>query len=193
MRMILASKSPQRRSILASAGIDFSVVPSDCSEVVAAGVTPADAVVILALRKANSVADKVDDAMVIASDTLIDLDGIAIGKPADEPQATAILRALSGRTHIARTAIAIIDARDGRAEVGVAETAVKFRVLPEGEIVSYVATGEPMGKAGAYAIQGKGRKLIASIIGSEDTVIGFPLRTFTNLIERFDLPNQMIP
>lgn len=193
MRMILASKSPQRRSILASAGIDFSVVPSDCSEVVAAGVTPAEAVIILALRKANSVADKLDDALIIASDTLIDLDGIAIGKPSDEPQATATLRGLSGRTHIVRTAIAIVDTREGRAEVGVAETAVQFRVLPEHEIVSYVATGEPMGKAGAYAIQGKGRELIASIIGFEDTVIGFPLRTFTDLMKRFDLPNQMHP
>jgi septum formation protein len=191
MKLVLASSSPRRRELLAALGLPFEVRPSNCDESVLPGTTAEAAVKELALRKANGVAEVSLDSFVLGSDTVIDLDGMIVGKPADEADAARILRSMRGRVHYVRTAVALVDSRTMRCEVGQAASEVRMREFSDEEIAVYVATGEPLDKAGAYAIQGKGAGLIESVFGDEDTVIGFPMAVVKDLLDRSDVQSQL--
>ena len=185
-RLILASASPRRKSLLEALGLTFDVVPSgipeDGHEGPALQVAPT-----LALAKARDVATRVGRGLVLGADTIVACEGRNLGKPTDAPEAQAMLRALSGRSHQVVTAVALVDAATGHAESGAALTEVTFRDLTDAEIAAYVATGEPLGKAGAYAIQGLGALLIEGINGSPSNVIGLPLTLVHDLFRRFHL------
>ncbi len=173
---VLASKSPRRRELLGQllGDLPFSVDPASGTEPAAAGLSPQAAVIRIARAKAEEVAVRHDGGtVVIAADTLVYLDGTPLGKPRDEDDAKAMLRALSGRTHEVLTGVSV--SLDGRFLDRCAVTQVTFRTLIEEEIARYIATGEPMDKAGAYGIQGRAGVMIKSICGDYYNVVGLPL------------------
>lgn len=170
--VILASASPRRRELLSEMGFTFSVVPADCDETVEDGTLPKDAVRILSERKARAVAETYKDALVIASDTLVALFDQPLGKPKDKDDAFRMLCEMSGKKHFVHTGVAVI--YRGRMLSDVDTTAVQFCRYTPTEAWTYVLTGEPMDKAGAYGIQGLGRALVEKREGNLDTVIGFP-------------------
>ena len=165
--------------MMEAAGYRFDVRVTDAPEDVAPGTPPAQAAVDLAIRKAEAVPPL--DAWVLAADTLLDLDGDALGKPADADDARRILRRLAGRAHRVHTGVCV-RAPDGTLRTGRATTTVEFAPFAADGIDAYVATGEPMGKAGAYAIQGKARAFIRRIDGPEDNVIGLPMTLVARLL-----------
>lgn len=174
---MLASRSPRRAELLTQAGIAFVAEPPEADETLPPGVGPNAVVQVLARRKAESVANRpaARDRFVLGADTLAFLDGLALGKPGGPGDAVAMLRALSGRTHAMLTGLALLTP-DRTLVADVVRTDVTFRRLGEHEIEAYVATGEPLGKAGAYAIQGEGRGLVARIEGDRENVVGLPVR-----------------
>src|SRR5512133_551842 len=148
VRVILASQSPRRRELLNLIGMRHEVRPADIDETVRPGERPAPHAERLAREKALTVAATTPDALVIGSDTIVVVDGDILGKPADADDARRMLRRLSGREHVVFTAVAV--AHGGRVASGVEEVTVRFRALGDDDIDRYVATGEPMDKAGAY-------------------------------------------
>jgi septum formation protein len=168
-RFVLASGSPRRKELLGQLGLEFTVDPADLDEAVRAGEAPAAYVERLAREKAASVAARHPGQIVLAADTTVALDGEILGKPADEAQARAMLSRLSGRQHSVFTGVAT------PSSAVVVESRVRFRPLTPKEIAWYVATGEPMDKAGAYAIQGRAGAFIVALEGSPTNVIGLPL------------------
>lgn len=172
-RIILASASPRRRELMELAGYDFEVICADIVEAVRENVQPQEVVMSLALQKAQAVAAENEDAVVVGSDTVVALDGKILGKPHSESEACEMLRLLSGRTHKVFTGVAVVG--DGKAKSFFDETDVEFYSLGEDEIKKYVATGEPMDKAGAYGIQGKGSVLVKKINGDFFNVMGLPI------------------
>ncbi len=182
-RLILASGSPRRRELLARMGYRFEILVPDVDEHVEG---PAREVVgILSLRKARAAAAQLSDGIVIASDTLVSLNGEALGKPADAQDARRMLLELSGNTHEVFTGVALIDAASGRTLSRVVRTGVRFRDLSDEEICAYIRTGEPMDKAGAYAIQGGAHGFVEALDGSYENVIGFPVEDVRELLEDF--------
>ncbi|MBQ2719206.1 MAG: septum formation protein Maf [Clostridia bacterium] len=178
--VVLASASPRRRELLSRMGISFSVLVSEADETLPAGTPPAEGALVVAERKARAVLPLCEGALVIAADTTVDLDGTPLGKPRDTAEAAAMLRALSGRTHRVHTGVCV--AYRGRLLSAVDTTAVSVRALSDAEITAYVATGEPMDKAGAYGIQGLGGALVAATDGEMDTVVGLPCRLLSRLL-----------
>ncbi len=174
MQVILASASPRRLALLEQIGIAAEVCPADFDEVSGAAVQAEEVVLANALGKCRSVvAVKGDSLPVIAADTVVVADGKILGKPADVTEAEAMLAQLSGKTHEVLTSIAVSYAGKEMAEV--CTTKVVFRTLTAAEIKKYVATGEPLDKAGAYGIQGKGAVLVEKIDGCYNNVVGLPL------------------
>jgi septum formation protein len=186
--LILASSSPRRKELLQTLGLTFAVITSDVDETASPELTPAEVVEQLALRKAGAVAEKVSDGVVLGSDTIVVLDGQILGKPADEADAFRMLSALQGREHTVYSGVALIDAASGRSEVAHNATRVRIRPLSEREIRAYIATGEPMDKAGSYAIQGIGSTIVEGIVGDYFTVVGLPLNLTAKMLARFGLP-----
>ncbi len=194
-RLILASASPRRKMLLEGLGLTFEVMPSGLAE--DGGDGPArERAPALALAKAREVAARVSipqsafripQCLVLGADTIVECEGRALGKPGDAAEVRAMLRALSGRTHQVVTGVALVDAASGRAETGAAETDVAFRTLSDAEIEAYIATGEPFGKAGAYAIQGLGGLFVEGIRGSPSNVIGLPITVVADLLCRLGL------
>lgn len=182
-RLILASGSPRRRELLQRMGYDFTVVSPDVDESV--DEPPRQAVAILARRKALAAAEGRTEGVVLAADTLVSLDGHALGKPRDGAEARAMLRALSGREHEVFTGVCLIDCKTGRQTVHVERTGVRFRVLTDGEIDSYVASGDPLDKAGAYGIQGGAGAFVEEISGSYENVMGLPVGSAGLLLKKF--------
>lgn len=181
MKLILGSKSPRRREILSKEGYEFTVVTAETDETLPEGTAPGVGVEMLAVRKGEAVEKVVGtDAFILSSDTLVELDGRALGKPTDKEDAVRMLRALSGKTHVVRTGVAARHA--GRVVSGVDSTAVTFRPLSDAEIDAYVAGGEPMDKAGAYGIQGAGGAFVDHIDGDFDTVMGLSARLVGELL-----------
>lgn len=177
-RVILASGSPRRKELLAYLVDAFDVVPSGIDEV--AFGTPAQQVEKLAADKAADIARQYPDVVVIGADTLVAVDGQVLGKPKDEAEAEAMLRRLSGRSHTVYTGVAVISG--GQTHTAVEATRVTFCRMSDEEIRGYIATGEPMDKAGAYGIQGFGGKFISGIEGCFFNVMGLPLsRLYTML------------
>lgn len=174
MELILASGSPRRRELLERVGLtDFTVCPADIDEVVEPGLTPQETVLSLSQQKARAVWETHPHALVLAADTIVCLDRRILGKPHDRQEAVQMLRALSGRSHQVCTGFTLL--REGQAESGCEESLVLFRDLSQEEISAYVATGEPMDKAGAYGIQGLGALLVQGIRGDYYNVMGLPL------------------
>ena len=175
MDIILASGSPRRRQLLEQIGVkDFKVISSDVDESFAPGLPPAQVVEELSRRKAAAVSAQAGpDDLVIAADTIVCLEDTILGKPADELDAFKTLTALSGVRHQVYTGVTLM--RDGRAVTEHEVTTVTFRELGEEEITAYIATGEPMDKAGSYGIQGRGALLVERVEGDYFNVMGLPL------------------
>lgn len=174
--LILASASPRRREILDRLGLGFEVVPAPdhVEGDPARGEAPEAFAVRAARAKADAVAEGRRNAVVIAADTIVVVDGEVLGKPADPARAAAMLRRLAGRWHVVQTGVAI-RAPEGAAASGVESTTVWFRTLSDDEIDAYVATGESIDKAGAYGIQGLGAALVERIDGCYFNVMGLPV------------------
>ena len=175
---ILASASPRRRDLLLQIGADFAAVTSGAEESLEEAV-PHEAVVRNALAKARAVAAEYPEHAVLGADTAVVLSGMAFGKPQDAADARRMLSLLEGREHTVLTGIAWVV--DGRIYTDAAETRVRFAPLTEAEIAAYVATGEPMGKAGGYAIQGRAAIYIEELHGSFSNVVGLPLHAVAAL------------
>jgi len=182
-RVILASQSPRRRELLTLVGITHEVMPANVDETYLPGEAPAAHAERLARAKASTIA--IPDAVVIGSDTIVVVDGDVLGKPTDGAEAARMLERLSGRTHIVMTAVAV--AWRGRIESAVEEVAVTFHVLSPAIISGYVATREPMDKAGAYGIQGYGATLVNRVDGDYFAVMGLPLHRMVLLMERLGI------
>ncbi len=178
-KLILASGSPRRLEILRAAGIEPEVMAVNVAELTAE-LPPRELVIANARLKAEAAAKLRREGVILAADTVVALDGKIFGKPRDAADAARMLAALSGRTHSVFTGAAVY--RDGKISCGAAETKVAFRKLSPEEINAYVATGEPMDKAGAYAVQGGAGRFVQQLAGDMDNVIGLPMRLVGELI-----------
>lgn len=179
-RVILASASPRRRELLTLVGIGHEVRPADIDEAVHPGEDPAAYVDRVARDKASTVAVRAPDAVVIAADTTVVLDGEIMAKPSDANDAAAMLRRLSGRAHVVHTGMAV--SHTGRLVSAVESVGVSFRALTDHDIAAYVATGEPLDKAGAYGIQGYGATIVERVDGDYFSVMGLGLRRLVALL-----------
>ncbi|MGF9910265.1 Maf family protein [Brevibacillus fortis] len=186
--LILASSSPRRRELLQTLGLSFTIITSDVDETTAEHLSANEVVEELSLRKAKEVASRLTEGVVLGSDTVVVLDGQILGKPVDEMDAYRMLSMLQGQEHTVYSGVALIDVETGRAEVSHSLTHVRIRALTEQEIKSYIATGEPMDKAGSYAIQGIGATIVEGITGDYFTVVGLPLGLTSTLLTRFGMP-----
>lgn len=184
--LTLASASPRRKELLASLGIEFQVVPSEAEELLLPDESPRQHVMRLSQAKALEVArrQEVPGRWFLGSDTVVLRDETVLGKPADAAEAAAMLRSLSGRSHRVLSGYAIYDRSNGRMESEAVVTRVRFKELTDREIAGYIATGEPFGKAGSYAIQGIGAFMIPAIEGSYSNVVGLPLCEVVAALER---------
>ena len=186
MTLVLASTSPRRYQILSLLGLPFLMVPPASREVLSGARPPAQEALHQARQKAASLVSRFPDAVILGSDTLINLDGRLIGKPSSLDDARAILQRLRGRTHDVVTAVSILDQSKN---VDAVETArVTIRDFTDTELDAYLATGDPLDKAGAYAIQGAGRDLVASLDGDYLAVVGLPLRAVAQGLAKLGCP-----
>ena len=182
-RVILASQSPRRRELLALVGIAHEVRPADIDETYLPGEVPREHALRLAREKAEKIAER--DAVVIGSDTIVVVDGDVLGKPTDDADAARMIRRLSGRSHTVITAVAV--SWKGRVEVDAETVDVTFHELSDEQIRGYIATGEPMDKAGAYGIQGFGATIVARVDGDYFAVMGLPLQRMVLLMRKLGL------
>jgi septum formation protein len=182
-RVILASASPRRRELLALIGLEHEVRPADVDETLVAGESPRAYADRLAREKALASASP--DAVAVGCDTIVVVDGEVLGKPRDTADATRMLRLLSGRSHLVMTGVAV--AFDGRIVSDVVQVGVTFRSLGSADVADYIATGEPMDKAGAYGIQGYGATIVDRVDGDYFAVMGLPLNRLVRLLESVGL------
>lgn len=185
-RLVLASASPRREALLRQLGVPFEVVPSDLPEAWPPGPAPA-AVTALALAKARAVASRLAGAIVLGADTAVVLGGKVFGKPESPEDARRMLRALRGREHEVITGVALVEVPSGREETAAVVSQVLMREYSEAEIDAYVASGEPLDKAGAYAIQAAGHGLVDRVEGCYTNVVGLPLTTTRRLLEAWGI------
>jgi septum formation protein len=183
--IILASASPRRRQLLGLIGVAFEVDPADVDETAAFGEDPTAFAARAARDKARSVAQRHPGRLVLGSDTVVEVDAEILGKPSSTEDAVSMLRRLSGKSHFVHTAMALIDGHGAHEIVDSAK--VEFVDLSNQMIDWYVATGEPMDKAGAYAIQGFGGLLVARVEGSPHTVVGLPVHRLPELFDALGL------
>ena len=181
--VILASASPRRAELLGAAGIPFTVRPVDVDERPRADEAPVDYVVRVALDKVQACV-AAPDAVVLAADTAVVVDGCILGKPADPADAARMLRTLSGRAHDVLTGVAV--RRGARTAVEVCSTGVTFAPLSDDDIAWYVASGEPADKAGAYAVQGLASRFVERIDGSYSNVVGLPVALVCRMLGAFE-------
>lgn len=182
--LVLASSSPRRRELLAMAGYRFVVDSPDVDET--CHLPPAEAVVEIARRKAAACQSHHPGDVILAADTMVVLDGKALGKPVSESDAIDMLRRLSGREHLAMTGVCLMNG-PACTKVLLSETRVVFEPMTESEIRWYVSTGEPMDKAGAYALQGIAAQWISAVHGSHTNVIGLPLAQVRGLLSQVNI------
>ncbi|WP_433743430.1 Maf family protein [Falsibacillus pallidus] len=172
-RLILASGSPRRKELLQKLQVPFDIFPSDADENLPEGIAPDKAVLLLAEKKAKTVADSFPEGIVIGSDTVVALGDEILGKPLDSDDAKSTLKKLSGRTHSVYTGVSII--KDGKPHSFFEKTEVTFWALTDQEINRYIETGEPFDKAGSYGIQGYGSLFVKEIKGDYYAVVGLPV------------------
>ena len=185
--LVLASSSPRRREILGAMGLEFEIRSPDIDETALAAEKPGDLVIRLAEAKAGAIAAALPEGprrWVLGSDTVVVLGTEIIGKPRDEADAIAMLGRLTGRTHRVITGVAVVDAREERVLSQAVTSEVVMRPAELDEIQAYVATGESLDKAGAYALQGGGRRFVTRVEGSESNVIGLPVDETRALLTR---------
>ena len=186
--LLLASGSPRRAELLEAGAITFEVgAAPDVDETVRPDEPPSACVQRLACLKAEAAMTIAPGRLLLTADTLVFLDGQPLGKPAGPEEARAMLRALSGRAHDVLTGVAVARLEDGEPALrcGYARTGVHFRAMSDEEIDAYVATGEPLDKAGAYAIQGGAADFVAALEGPKDNVVGLPLELVRTLLASF--------
>ena len=188
-RFILASASPRRSEILKNSGYEFEVIVSDADEALPDGIGADEAVLLLSKIKAESVSKSNRGSVVLGCDTVVSLDGKILGKPKDETQAFEMLRSLSGKIHKVYTVVTVTDGE--RSESFLNETQVEFYPLSEETIATYIATGEPMDKAGAYGIQGFGSVLVRKIDGDYFSVMGLAVNESARALSRFDVKGKV--
>lgn len=182
-RLILASGSPRRRELLEAQGLLFEIRRPDVPEVLQPGESPEVFARRLAKEKARAVWEGGTDEVILAADTVVALGPTVLGKPADTTEAIAMLGSLSGLTHEVITGVCVLSPTDGERSFAV-RTAVRFRTLASSEIERYVASGEPMDKAGAYGIQGRAGAFVEAIFGSYSNVVGLPLAETLQALEK---------
>jgi septum formation protein len=181
--LVLASASPRRRALLEGAGLNFEVRPADLPEERQPGEKPEDFAVRLAGEKARAGADGLGPGrFVLGADTIVVLDTDVLGKPRDPEHAVALLARLVGRSHEVITGVAVVDTSTERLRVTRVSSRVEMRAANGQEVRSYIATGESLDKAGAYALQGQGRRFVRSVRGSETNVIGLPVEETLELL-----------
>ena len=185
MPLILASGSPRRAELLKMIVLEYQIQPSTVEEELPVGAQPADLVSSLALAKAWDVADTLAEGLVIGADTIVVVENLILGKPANFWEAQNMLSQLSGQKHTVWTGVAVVDAARRVERVAVETTDVYFKKLEPVVIERYIATGEPLDKAGAYGIQGLGSVLIRRIEGCYFNVVGLPLARLTELLSDF--------
>lgn len=185
MKIVLASTSPRRFWLLEGLGLKINIIRSKVKESKFDIRNPEKLAKTLALAKAQGATRKVGKGIVIGADTIVVLRGKVLGKPEDEREAKAMLRKLSGRTHEVMTGLAVVDASTGKKTIDCVRTKVKFRKLTEEEISSYVATGEPLDKAGAYGIQGRAGVFVEKIDGCYCNVVGLPLARLAEILKDY--------
>ena len=187
-KIILASASPRRKEILTLVGLMFDVVVSDCDENISY-VSPEDMVKKLSCRKAENVAEKLkgekEPHLVIGSDTVVYFQGKILGKPKDKDDAFRMLKELSGQTHVVYTGVTVIDTASGRIDTFCEATKVEFYPVSDEEIKNYIATGDPLDKAGSYGVQGLGAFLVKRIEGDYFTVVGLPVAHLLQLLRTY--------
>ena len=183
-KIILASASPRRKELLTTAGVEFEVLVSEADETVPEGTAPKDAAIMTAEKKALAVAENSRDSVVIGADTIVVIDGIILGKPKDEADAADMLRTLSGREHDVITGVCITDGE--KTEKFAQVSRVRFYSLTDEEIADYIATKEPMDKAGSYGIQGRGCVLVESIEGDYFNIVGLPVAATVRALKAFE-------
>jgi septum formation protein len=186
--VILASSSPSRLAVLRGAGLDPEVVVSGVDESAFTAATPADLALRLAGAKARAVADQLDEGLVIGCDSVLDLDGRALGKPGTPQAAAERWREMSGRAGTLVTGHCVIDAASGSRAAGTAGTTVRFGTPTEEEIAAYVATGEPVNVAGAFTLEGRGGWFIDAIDGDHSNVLGISLPLLRRLLADLGVP-----
>ncbi len=185
-KIILASASPRRKLLFTQTGFDYEIVPSDFEEFFDANISAQENAIVLSKLKAIEVAKRFQNAFVVGADTIVVLNGDIMGKPTDANDAVSMLKKLSGREHTVYTAFTIVDRPSNKFISEIETTAVKFRELEEEEIYSYVKSGSPMDKAGAYGIQDDyGALFVERINGCFYNVVGFPLTKFYITIKKF--------
>lgn len=186
MELILASQSPRRRQLLALMGLEFCVLSAEVDETMDPDKPVETEIARVSRRKAEAVVTKVSrDACIVAADTLVCIDGERLGKPHDAAEAAAMLRRLSGREHTVMTGVSVLCGTC--TESFTEKTTIHFRALSEAEIQAYIATGEPMDKAGAYGIQGQAALFVDAIVGDYYNVMGLPICRLTQVLRRFGI------
>lgn len=189
-QVVLASASPRRRWLLGQLGLPFTVIESDIDEAAffRKGITPGEYVVTLALSKAKGVASRFKEpVLVLGADTVVVVDGTILGKPNSAEEAKEMLALLQGRSHEVYTGVALVEAVTGRELTAVERTEVTIRALSRNEIEAYVASGEPLDKAGAYAIQGLGATIVSGINGCFYNVVGLPLVRLASMLKEWGI------
>jgi septum formation protein len=186
-KIVLASASPRRKELLEQIHLEFEVEPSEYPEERKSKLTPVALVRFLSREKARAVAPGYPDSIIIAADTIGVINGQIIGKPESAADAGRMLSRLSGKTHTVITGLTILDTSDSRELTRTVKTDVTFRKLTRAEIDAYVATGEGLDKAGAYAVQGRGALLVSEIKGDYYNVVGLPLAALAQALKKFEV------
>ncbi len=188
VHLILASGSPRRKDLLESIGVSFEIIPSDVDETFLPFENPIEGVKRLSFEKAREVSQNYPGYWIIGADTVVVIDGRVLGKPVDEDEAKIMLRSLNGTTHEVYTGFSLVNSQCmEKAVTGCSRSEVFIRSLSADEIDEYVATGEPMDKAGAYAIQGLGAAIVQSVNGSYTNVVGLPLCEVAHELKRLNV------
>ncbi len=186
MNFILASKSPRRKELLSLLDIDFKILSADIDETINPSLSVSDEVARLSYQKALAVTQLApDDAVIISADTVVELDGRVMGKPKSQDDAFYMLKSLSGKSHNVLTAVTVLKGKKHLTKT--VTTSVTFRNVTDDEILSYIKTGEPMDKAGAYGIQGRASKFVKKIDGDYFNVVGLPVCELCTMLKQFDI------
>ena len=186
MNIVLASKSPRRKELLSLLDLDFKIITADIDETMDPSLPVSDEVARLSFDKAAAIRPQVsDDTIIISADTVVELDGVVMGKPKDKPDAFKMLRSLSGNTHNVLSGVTVMQGDKAVSKTVV--TKVNFRTISDDEINAYIDTLEPMDKAGSYGIQGRGSKFVSGIIGDYFNVVGLPVCELSLMLKEFDI------
>lgn len=184
VKLILASSSPRRKEILEKEGFEFEIILPDNIDENKVSLDPVNHVLELSRKKAESVAKRTDEGLILGADTIVVLDGEILGKPKDEKEAQVILKKLGGKAHKVYTGLTLINKSNDKILSDYDYTKVFFNQLEDEDISNYIATGEPLDKAGAYGIQGMGSFLVHHIEGNLDNVIGLPMKKLKEMLKR---------